>query len=109
MKEIAIQATNLTKKYRLYKKILYQFLDIVGLLRPDPNKYSEHTAINNLNLTIHKGEKVAIIGRNGAGKSTLIKLISQIIQPTEGTITVNGKLQALLEIGSTFHPEFTGR
>lgn len=66
-------------------------------------------AINNIDLSINKGEKVAIIGRNGAGKSTLLKLLSRITEPTHGEIRIKGRVASLLEVGTGFHPELTGR
>lgn len=104
-----ININNLSKIYRLYTKPHYRFLDMLGLLKKSSEYFTEHAALKNLNLTIHKGEKLAIIGRNGAGKSTLLKLISGIIKPTNGEIKVTGNARALLQIGSGFHPDFTGR
>jgi lipopolysaccharide transport system ATP-binding protein len=107
--EVAIQATNLTKIYRLYSRPLYRFLDMFGLLKPRPGAFTEHTALGGINLEIRRGEKVAIIGRNGAGKSTFLKLVTNVLQPTSGSLRVVGDVHALLQIGTGFHPDFTGR
>lgn len=66
-------------------------------------------ALDDINLTVYQGERVGIIGHNGAGKSTLLKLISRITAPTKGTITMNGRVASMLEVGTGFHPELTGR
>lgn len=66
-------------------------------------------ALNDINITVHKGERVGIIGHNGAGKSTLLKLISRITAPSSGTIEMNGRVASMLEVGTGFHPELTGR
>lgn len=108
MSEVIISARDVTKTYRLYTKPHYRFLDVIGLLRGD-GKYSEHHALHRINLNIRRGEKVALIGRNGAGKSTLLKLITGVTLPTSGSLVVRSKASALLQIGTTFHPEFTGR
>jgi lipopolysaccharide transport system ATP-binding protein len=83
--------------------------DLLGLLRNKTAAYSEYPALNGIDLDVRRGEKVAIIGRNGAGKSTLLKIITMVIEPTSGTLNVRGKTQALLQIGTGFHPDFTGR
>ena len=104
-----IVAENLSKVYRLYAKPHHRLMDMFGLLKNDHQAYTEHAALDNINLQVSRGEKVAIIGRNGAGKSTLLKIITNVIRPTSGTIEVDGKIHALLQIGTGFHPEFTGR
>src|SRR5262245_4269978 len=109
MDDIAIRAHDLKKVYRLYTKPHYRFLDVFGLLGNRKGAFTEHTALAGIHFSIRRGEKVAVIGRNGAGKSTLLKLVSNVIQPTSGTITVRGEARALLQIGSGFHPDFTGR
>ena len=109
MTDVAIRATNLAKIYRLYSKPAYRFLDMFGLLRERPGAFTEHAALVGVDLEIRRGEKVAIIGRNGAGKSTFLKLVTNVIQPTSGTLEVKGDVHALLQIGTGFHPDFTGR
>lgn len=109
MSDFAIRTRNLTKVYRLYAKTYYRFLDMFGLLRKKDGAFTEHAALDNINLEIKRGEKVAIIGRNGAGKSTFLKLVSNVIAATSGQIEVKGEVHALLEIGTGFHPDFTGR
>jgi ABC-type polysaccharide/polyol phosphate transport system ATPase subunit len=107
--ETVIRAAGLGKVYRLYTSPSYRFLDIFGLLHRNRGAYTEHAALDDVNLEIRRGEKVAIIGRNGAGKSTLLKLLTRVVEPTSGTLEVRGKAHALLQIGSGFHPDFTGR
>src|SRR5438067_7076355 len=107
--DLAVQAKELSKVYRLYAKPAYRFLDMFGMLGAKPGAYTEHAALDRVSLEIRRGEKVAIIGRNGAGKSTFLKLITNVIQPTSGSLQVSGDVHALLQIGTGFHPEFTGR
>jgi len=107
--DVVIRAANLRKVYRLYTKPSYRFRDIFGLLGNKPGAFTEHAALDGVSLDIRRGEKVAIIGRNGAGKSTFLKLVTNVIQPTSGTLDVTGNAHALLQIGTGFHPEFTGR
>ena len=109
MSEVVIRARDLRKVYRLYSGPGYRFLDMFGLLGNRPGAYTEHSALDGVSLEIRRGEKVAFIGRNGAGKSTLLKLITSVIEPTSGTLEVTGKAHALLQIGTGFHPDFTGR
>jgi ABC-type polysaccharide/polyol phosphate transport system ATPase subunit len=105
----AITLRGVGKRYRLFTKPFYRFLDLFGACPAGPRYFSEHIAVGDVNLTIDRGEKVAIIGRNGAGKSTLLKLITGLVQPTSGEVEVNGRVSNLLQIGSGFHPDFTGR
>ncbi len=73
------------------------------------NKYEEFWAVRAVDFTIQPGDRVGVIGRNGAGKSTLLKLLSRITEPTTGRITLRGRVASLLEVGTGFHPELTGR
>ena len=72
-------------------------------------KNEKFVALDGIDLTIYKGERLGIIGKNGAGKSTLLKLVSRITSPTEGTIGINGRVSSMLEVGTGFHGELTGR
>ncbi len=105
--DVAISVDNLTKKYRIFAhpgdRIKQAFT--FGRVR----FHEEFTALQNVSFEIKKGETVGIIGRNGSGKSTLLQLICGILKPTSGTVKVHGRVSALLELGSGFNPEFTGR
>jgi lipopolysaccharide transport system ATP-binding protein len=105
----SVRLLDIGKRYRLYQKPIYRFLDLLGLCPSGASFYSEHEALAEVTLEIGRGEKVAIIGRNGAGKSTMLKIIAGLVQPTAGWVSVNGRISNLLQIGSGFHPDFTGR
>jgi lipopolysaccharide transport system ATP-binding protein len=109
MSDTVVRVENLTKRYRLYRKPLYRFLDMYGLLWAPAGKYKEHAAVSDLSFEVRRGEKIAIIGRNGAGKSTLLKMICGVVTPTTGSLNVEGEIHALLSLGTGFHPDFTGR
>ncbi len=105
----AVKIENAGKMYKLYKNPRDKIKDAFGLNFYKKNYYKEFWALRGINITIKKGERVGLIGHNGAGKSTLLKCIIGNIQLTEGNIKVNGIIQALLELGTGFHPEFTGK
>lgn len=100
----AIRATGLTKIYRLYDKPVNRLKEII-FRRP---LHREFTALNRISFEVKRGETLGIIGENGAGKSTLLKILSRTLSPTSGEFEVNGRVSSLLELGSGFHPEFTG-
>jgi len=109
--QIAIRFQDVGKMYKIFPTRLDNFLDALGLARLMPWRRiepREFWALRDINLELKKGRRLGIIGRNGAGKSTLLKLIAGNLIPTEGRIQVNGQVQALLEAGAGFHPEFTG-
>lgn len=105
MRDIVIKFEHVTKKYKLFKnekrRLLYTFCKKI--------KYKEKKAVDDVSFEIERGEAVALFGKNGAGKSTILKMITGVCFPTEGKITVKGRVSALLELTSGFDPEFTGR
>jgi len=118
----AIRVRNLGKEYRIgahprtYKTLRERITSALTFRRsgsnpPDPNGASERLfwAVRDVSFEIPEGEVVGVIGRNGAGKSTLLKLISRITEPSEGEIELTGRVGSLLEVGTGFHPELTGR
>ena len=113
--EIAINVENLSKCYQIYgqphdrlKQSIYPRLQ--RLAGKQPKQYfREFWALRNVSFEIKKGETVGIIGRNGSGKSTLLQMICGTLNPTNGSIQTFGRIAALLELGSGFNPEFTGR
>ncbi len=102
----AIEIDNVWKKYRLYQDRSTTFKERV--LFRNRGKYQEHTVLKGINLKIEKGKSLGLIGENGSGKSTLLKLMSRIIYPDQGNITMIGKVSSLLELGAGFHQDFTG-
>lgn len=102
-----IDIENVTKYFKLYYDKPNTLKE--RLLFFKKSKLEKKVVLNNINLKIKKGETVALIGINGSGKSTLLKLMTKIIYPNQGKITINGKLTSLLELGAGFHPDFTGR
>ena len=105
--ENSIVITNLTKRFKVYYDKANTIKERLLYWKRTEKEYTE--VITNINLKIKKGETVALIGANGSGKSTLLKLMTNIIYPTKGRITVRGKLTSLLELGAGFHLDFTGR
>jgi len=103
--DVVIKLEGIGKTYKLYKNQKMRLLALFTK-RIKPKK---KVALKNIDLTIRRGESVALLGKNGAGKSTLLKMISGVTFPTKGEITTNGRIGALLELSAGFEPEFTGR
>lgn len=106
VKTPVIQVKNLVKAYKLYDKPKDRLKEALGLGKKQV--YRQHYALNNINIEIYKGETVGIIGTNGSGKSTILKIITGVLNPTEGQVTVNGRISALLELGAGFNMEYNG-
>ncbi len=119
MTKPVIQVRDLSKSYQIrsttkkrYHSLRDDLMDgIKGLLKGPWQSQQTETfwALKDINFDVNQGDIVGIIGRNGAGKSTLLKILSQIVPPTSGEITIRGRIGSLLEVGTGFHPELTGR
>lgn len=124
MEELAIKVENVSKEYRLgaiggatlkgeiqskLAKIFHKEDPNLKIGEKAHDKNERFLALNDLSFDIKKGETVGIIGRNGAGKSTILKLICRVTAPTKGNIYLNGRITSMLEVGTGFHPELTGR
>ncbi len=107
MSDYAIKVDNVSKLYKLYDKPSDRFKEALGLSR-GKKLYKEHYALHDLSFDIKKGECVGIIGTNGAGKSTILKIITGVLNPTEGSVNIDGRISALLELGAGFNQEYTG-
>lgn len=104
MQEAAISIRGISKFYKFYDKEL----DRVREIFTGTPRYQKIEALKPVTLEVEKGEVLGVIGQNGAGKSTLLKVLAKTIQPSTGEIAVNGRIAALLELGTSFHPDMTG-
>lgn len=125
MDEIAIRIEHVSKEYRLGAigggTLRGDLQSLMARIkgREDPNSKigsdsskrmgERFLALDDVSFEVKKGEALGIIGHNGAGKSTLLKLLSRVTAPTKGTISYNGRIASMLEVGTGFHPELTGR
>ena len=106
MEEYAIKINNISKIYRLYNKPVDRLKEALSVT--NKNYHRNFTALDNVSFDVKKGECVGIMGVNGAGKSTILKIITGVLNPTEGSIDINGKISALLELGAGFNADYTG-
>lgn len=104
-KDCVVKITDLVKEYKMFERKKDRLLETI---LPKYQKHSVFRAMDNLNLELHKGEILGILGRNGAEKSTLLKMITGVVVPTSGKIEINGKISSLLELGTAFNGELTG-
>ena len=106
MSEIAVSLKDISKCYKRYTRPVDRLKE---LLLPCKSRADEFWALQDINLEVFQGQTVGVIGRNGSGKSTLLQILAGTLTPTTGKVKVNGRVSALLELGSGFNPEFTGR
>ena len=104
---IAVRAEHLSKSYRIYPKPSARLQELLTFNRM--TRHKDFWALDDVSFEVKRGTTTGIIGVNGSGKSTLLQLIAGILQPTRGTVVAQGRISALLELGSGFNPEFTGR
>jgi len=105
-KDTAIRVDHVSKMYKLYDKPSDRLKESLGLTKK--KRCREHYALTDVNFEVRKGETIGIIGTNGAGKSTALKIITGVLNPTGGSVSVDGRISALLELGAGFNMEYTG-
>ena len=105
--DVAIRVENLSKTYRIFDKPQNRLKQLLSGGRG--RFYREHHALNPISFNVYKGETIGIVGRNGSGKSTLLQMVCGTLSPSTGTVDIQGRVSALLELGSGFNPEFTGK
>lgn len=107
MSEFAVRIEHVSKKFRLYKERNQSLKS--AIMRGRTSVYDDFWALKDVNLEVVHGQTVGFVGDNGSGKSTLLKCVAKILYPESGSITTRGRVAALLEVGSGFHPELSGR
>jgi ABC-type polysaccharide/polyol phosphate transport system ATPase subunit len=105
--EAAVVVDNVSKKFRLYKEKNDSLK--TALMRGRRSVHEDFWALNDVSFEVPEGSTFGLVGRNGSGKSTLLKCLAKILYPNSGSITSKGKVASLLEVGSGFHPELSGR
>lgn len=106
MSDISINIKNVSKIYKLYDKPIDRLKESLSISKKCFHR--DFYALNDISFDVKRGETVGIIGKNGSGKSTLLKIITGVLSPSSGEVTVNGRVSALLELGAGFNMEFTG-
>lgn len=103
---LMIKVDNLVKRYNMYDNPIDRLKEACSITKKSYHK--EFSALNGISFEVEKGDAIGILGKNGCGKSTLLKMITGVLTPTSGTIEINGKVSAILELGTGFNPEYTG-
>ena len=103
--ETAVRAVDVSKHYDMYRRPMDRLIELITRR----NRHVTFPALEHVSFEVEKGETVGIIGQNGAGKSTLLKLLCNVTRPSSGTLATHGTIASILELGTGFHPEFTGR
>lgn len=109
MSETMIRVSNVTMRFRMNSDKMLSLKEFVTTALRGKLRYQEFTALQNVSFTVERGENLGLIGRNGAGKSTMLKIISGILKPTEGSVQCYGNVVPMLELGSGFDLNLTGR
>lgn len=108
MDKVAVEVKHVSMRFNLSSQKVDNLKEYFIKLVKKELKYNEFWALKGVSLKINKGDRLGILGLNGAGKSTLLKIIAGVLKPTEGSVTVKGKIAPLLELGAGFEPEYTG-
>ncbi len=106
MDNYSIKVNNVSKVYRLYEKPLDRLKEALSITKK--SRHKEYYALKGVSFNVKKGETIGLIGVNGAGKSTMLKIITGVLTPTDGSVEINGRISALLELGAGFNGEYTG-
>lgn len=109
MSKTMIEVNDVTMRFRMNNDRILSLKEFVTTALQGKLKYNEFTALSHVSFKVEQGETLGLIGRNGAGKSTLLKIISGILKPTEGSVAVHGNVVPMLELGSGFDFDLTGR
>lgn len=109
MSKTIIQVDDVTMRFRMNNDRILSLKEFVTTALRGKLEYNDFTALNHVSFNVKKGETLGLIGRNGAGKSTMLKLISGILKPTEGSVSIYGSIVPMLELGSGFDMDLTGR
>ena len=109
MSKTMIEVSDVSMRFRMNSDRIMSLKEFVTTALRGKLRYQEFTALEHVSFTVKKGETLGLIGRNGAGKSTMLKVISGILKPTEGSVTCHGNVVPMLELGSGFDMDLTGK